>query len=262
MKVRTILSIIAIAALVSSCLVNSLHPFYTDETIVYDTTIVGEYSDQHLGRWKIEKLYATFGKGANKKEVISKGFSVRHYTKDEWAKIENRTDFETPLFTVHDDFDVFFFKINNQLYADFSTNLMPTFKSFGEMHDLHNIKSHSLAKVIRDKDNIEFIWFNGLWLAELIENNRIKIPHEYIEYPEPYSHYQKGQYVLTASTKELQSFIKKYGNDKNAFVRTRKKLDDGFYTWNVGPDHYTGQMTFRNDSVSHNFKLKKLDDKE
>ena len=257
MKTKTILSIIAIPVLLGSCLVNSLHPFYNKEDVYFDENILGTWLDQDSAKWYIEKMYVSYGEGSQKKEYKTNGYTVRYNPRYKMNK--NREEPYTEIFT---DFDVFLFKINNQLYADFTPTMFPTFETMGNnFSKLHNIRTHTLAKVIKNDNSFELIWFNGLWLAELIDNNRIKISHEFIPFSEPYSQYYKGQYVLTAKTSELQSFIKKYGNDPNAFVRKKEHLKDGEYKWNVGPDKYTGKMHFSQDSIiSYNYILKKLDD--
>ena len=93
------------------------------------------------------------------------------------------------------------------------------------------------------------------------QQNRIKISHEFISYPEPISQKFKGQYVLTARTSELKKFIEKYGNDENAFlVKEEKLLPDGTYHWNAGDGKITGKMTFGNSNIQNHIILKKVND--
>jgi hypothetical protein len=82
--------------------------------------------------------------------------------------------------------------------------------------DLHMIPTHSLAKVTRLVDNeVTIKWFNEEWLRKMFTENRIKISHEMIMDPDPGK--DEGMYLLTASTEELQGFIKKYGRDEEAY---------------------------------------------
>lgn len=268
MKSKTVLSIVVLSLLLSSCLVNSLHPFYDEKSIFFDEEFLGKWLDQDSTKWTIKKMYFSYGKGDQKEEYKTDGYAVRYSPKSTWMKNENKKEspFAEPSWA---DFDVFLFKINNQLYADFTPTMLPSFETWGynsEFSNLHRIRTHTLAKVVKDDNGFELIWFNGLWLAELIENNRIKISHEFIPFAKPYSRFYKGQYVLTASTSELQSFIKKYGNDPNAFVRKREPLNEprkaGKYTWNVGADQYSGDFDHQIDSTgtSYNYILTKFDD--
>jgi hypothetical protein len=50
-------------------------------------------------------------------------------------------------------------------------------------------------------------WYGEDWLEELFEQNRIRIKHETVTSP------GYDRQVLTASTDELQKFIRKYAND-------------------------------------------------
>lgn len=249
MKSRIIFLIIALSALFSSCLVNSLYPFYEENNVYFDKNLIGDWIDQDSTKWYVKQMYLSYGKDDKKEEYACNGYVIR-YTREQPEPFKKNVV----------NFDVFLFKINDQLYADFSPSMFPTFDTWGinDFGNLHSVRTHTLAKVNLQKDKFELVWFNGDWLAELIENNRIKISHEFIPFSKPYSLKYKGQYILTAKTRELQSFIKKYGSDPNAFVRKKDNLKNGFYTWNVGPDYYTGEMSFRKDSTSYYYNLKKI----
>ncbi|MFX0011194.1 MAG: hypothetical protein ACFE9R_12830 [Candidatus Hermodarchaeota archaeon] len=246
MKSKTILSLIAISILLSSCLVNSLHPFYEEEDIFYDGSILGKWEANDSTIWTVRQIYLAVGEGEEKKEYYKNGYVIGY--KDEDGKPTA--------------FDVFIFKINNQTYADFYPSLYPT-ALFENAPDLYSIRTHVLAKVEITNDQIELTWFNGEWLAGLIENNRIKISHEFIRYPEPISQKFKGQYVLTATTSELKKFIKLYGDDENAFLKKEGKiLPDGTYHWNAGDGTFTGKMTFGEGADYTHIILRKLNEQE
>jgi hypothetical protein len=70
-----------------------------------------------------------------------------------------------------------------------------------------------------NSDSILIYWFSEEWLTELFEMNRIRIKHESIEVSSDYS-----RHVLTASTEELQKFIRKYANDP----RTSEDIEKTF----------------------------------
>ena len=247
MKSKSILSILTISVLLSSCLVNSLHPFYEEEDIYYDESLLGKWEANDSTVWTVRQIYLAVGEGEEKKEYYKNGYVIG-YTDENGNPIA---------------FDVYLFKINNQTYADFYPSLYPTrdFENIPDLYGMHSIRTHVLAKVELNDDQIELTWFNGEWLAELIENNRIKISHEFISFPDPVSQRFKGQYVLTASTSELKKFIKLYGDDENAFLNKEGKLlPDGTYHWNAGDSEYTGKMTFGEDNSWYHIILKKLDD--
>lgn len=68
---------------------------------------------------------------------------------------------------------------------------------------------HTFARFQYDKKNFEVGYFDPEWLQKLFEQNRIRIRHEVVE---------DGNIVLTAPTEELQKFVAKYADDKNAYT--------------------------------------------
>jgi hypothetical protein len=247
MKVKIVLSIVAISILLSSCLVNSLHPFYEEDDVYFDKNILGKWETPDSTIWTVKQIYLAIGEDKNKKEYYKNGYIIG-YTDENKRPIA---------------FDMFIFKINNQTYADFYPSLYPTAKleNIPDLFGMHSIRTHALAKIDISEGQIELTWFNGEWLAELIEKNRIKISHEFISFPEPISQKFKGQYVLTATTSELKKFIEKYGDDKNAFLKKEGKiLPDGTYHWNAVDGDITGKMTFGNNSNENHIVLKKINE--
>jgi hypothetical protein len=244
MKAKSIVFVALLGLILSSCLVKSIHPFYKESDLYFDKNLIGTWMDKDSSKWYVKQIYVSYGEGENKKEYRNNGYVVGHKSK--------KGD-------VTHSYDIFLFKINNQLYADFSTSLAYTFT----LNDDYNnkVNTHNLAKVNINNNEISFTFFNGVWLAELIEKNKIRIAHEFVEYPEPVSLKYKGEYVLTASTDELQKFIAKYGDDPKAFASNpRKLLDDGTYQWNAGEGEITGKMVFT-DHYEASIKLKKINEK-
>jgi hypothetical protein len=244
MKSKVILVII-IATLLSSCIVNSLHPFYEENDVIYDEHLLGKWETNDSIVWTVKQIYFATGEGEEKKEYYKNGYVIGYINE------KNK-----PI-----AFDMYIFKIDNQTYADFYPSLSPTshFENIPDLFGMHSIRTHALAKIEFSEDEIELIWFNGEWLADLIENNRIKISHEFISFPEPISQQFKGQYVLTASTRELKQFIKKYGTDGNAFIKREGQiLPNGTYHWNAGDGSITGKMSFGEYDNGSHLILKKL----
>jgi hypothetical protein len=189
MKPKIIALIIVLIIIVSGCLVKSIHPFYKESDIIFDTALIGLWSDKDSSIWTIEQFQVSgfFGDTKNRNSYI-----ISFNEKDE----------------AQEKFIVNLFRLNNQLYVDF----MPKDIDVPDITSFHLVKAHSIAKIDIAADSINLKWFNESWLAGLFENNKIRIAHETIID-------EKGEesYVLTASTDELQKFIIKYGNDPNAF---------------------------------------------
>ena len=70
------------------------------------------------------------------------------------------------------------------------------------------IEANNFSKISISDDMLEFEFFAPDFLMQLIDENRIRI-----------SHVSLGEDILlTAPTKDLQKFVIKYGNEKNAIL--------------------------------------------
>lgn len=185
MKAKLVFAVLLPAVLLSSCIVKSLHPFYTEEKVVFRQDLTGSWTDQDAGRWEIKQ-------SAKKKNAY---------------EITLTTDEASAVFIAH------LFRLNNTLYLDFlpESDNAPAVDLF----NLHLIPSHSLARVrLSGNSLIEIEWMNEEWLAELFARNRVRIQHEVVQ---DYADKDEKMYILTASTEELQKFILKYGHEPEAF---------------------------------------------
>lgn len=181
MKKRSIILCAFVVLTVSGCVVKSLHPFFTSKDLVFKKELIGTWVDQDSSLWAISQ---------NKNnDSLPANYSISFIEGEKVSK-----------FTAH------LFELSNQLYVDF----FPDDISEPELTKFHLVKTHSLVKIEIFEDSLKLKWFNELWLADLFENNKIRISHEVIKDDD-------DSYVLTASTDELQKFIVKYGNDPNAF---------------------------------------------
>ena len=187
MKRSIVISIILLALAMQGCIVISVHPFYREGDIVYRKELEGNWTDQENNAWRIHKNpYKT-----NSYEL--------HMKKD-----GREVQLLGHLFTIKDD-----------LYLD----MVPVSDNTPEVtvFDLHMIPMHSVARVTHiDNKEVTIKWFNEEWLRKMFTENRIKISHEMLMDPDPkFKGY--GMYLLTASTEELQGFIKKYGRNEDAY---------------------------------------------
>ena len=197
MKTRATVLFTLMVILFSGCVVKSLHQFYQEEDVIYDETLLGSWIDGDSARWVIKQY--TFSKGFMKDDSTDNSYLVELY----------EDDHEPQKFNAH------LFKLDGYLYFDFKPVRDDRDEGF---IDLHLISAHSLGLVeISDQDNISIGWFEEEWLGKLFEENRVKISHEVINGAT--GDYGK-EYVLTASTDELQKFISKYGKpDENELCK-------------------------------------------
>jgi len=204
MKTKTMLLLAAMAIALSSCLVKSLHPFYTNKSIVFKQNMLGTFIDQDSSTWEFSQL--SHHKGLLHGDTGTLSYKVKYVSEDGDSSFLIAT-----LFELKKNYYVDFFP--------FDTNDDET------LTDWHRIPVHSLARIlIWGRNNATFFWYNEDWLNDLFEKNRIKISHEVIQtgvYPS-----QKA-YILTASSAELQKFIRKYGEQQDILKNIdQKKIRD------------------------------------
>jgi hypothetical protein len=189
MKKKSIILIGAMAMILSSCLVKSLHQFYNEEDVIFEEKLIGEWYDSDSTYWKISPYI--FSKGFMKGDSVDNSYLVEMFEED----------------SLHPSrFNVHLFKLKDKLFLDF----MPIRDdSQQSMVDLHLVPTHSIAGVnFQPNDKVEISWYNESFLEDLFSENRIKISHEIIKSGQ-YS--SEKEYVLTASTDELQKFLLKFG---------------------------------------------------
>jgi len=71
------------------------------------------------------------------------------------------------------------------------------------------IAGHTFAKVNFEEGKLNLEMFDGEFVENLIKSRKVRLRHEKIGID--------GDIVLTASTKELRSFIGKYGDNPDLF---------------------------------------------
>jgi hypothetical protein len=172
----------------SGCVVKSLHPYYHEQDVVFMESLLGSWLDEDSTRWEIKPYI--FSKGFMNGDSVDNSYQVELYDEPE----------EPQRFNAH------LFRLNDKLYLDFKPIREDRYDDF---LDLHLVSSHSLALLESGEDgSLTIGWFNDEWLDNLFQENRVKISHEVVK--GAMGDYGK-EYVLTASTDELQKFIRKYG---------------------------------------------------
>lgn len=77
----------------------------------------------------------------------------------------------------------------------------------------HRFYVNTFSKIKLDNEKLVMEPLASSWIADQIQNNRVRIKHEVVR-----SEYDDSEEILvTASTEELQQFIKKYGKEEDAY---------------------------------------------
>jgi len=197
---------IVLALLLSSCVVKSLHAFYTQNLIYFEQKIIGNWQDSEKAHWSIEPFKDVMLKESKKE--------ISEFDKDELKMYNNYKDgyvifFEKDSIT-KSTFLAMPFKIKDQLFLDFTPieDQENEQSKNNNLYTMHLIKTHTLAKFDITSDNeINIKWLSSKKLESLLDENKIKIKHEKVGFDETV--------LLTATSEELVKFIEKYMDSKD-----------------------------------------------
>lgn len=196
---------IILALLLSSCIVKSLHPFYTKDILYFVPKFIGHWTSSDNTIWDIQSF----------KEVIlkeNKKSSFSELKEDEKRMYDNYKDGYVAYFEKDSTKTTFLampFKINNQLFLDFTPiEDHESDKTKNDLYKMHLIETHSLAKLdIITNDSVNIKWLAQDKLEALLKEDKIKIKYEKVGFGETT--------LLTASSEELVKFIEKYMNSED-----------------------------------------------
>lgn len=228
MKIKNIVLVTASIILLSSCVVKSLNPFYTKETISFDKKFIGEWVDSKKGKWKVvkfsdvlfennkTKLDTAYSKGKIDIKIKATKTNLSEEDKELYSKYKNSYFVVREYKNKKTAFLTTPFKINNQAYLDFLP--VEHQDDIDNLLESHSIYTHSLVKYdVQKSGEIEIRWLDEDKIQKLFEAKKIKIKHETIGM-------LNDKYLLTASSKDLQKFIKKYmaSNDSEKWETSTK----------------------------------------
>ena len=187
MKKILFFSLISGFVFLQSCTIFSLHPLYHEQDLMMDPGLLGMWKDQEDGD---EFVYF--------KKLDENMYLFRYMEgndDDSAFVISDTVSFEAGLLKVGDHFflDLYPYYEGNWDEADY------LFRGF--------VPTHAFIKIEWDDDRVILQMFNYDRMKTLFEQNRIRIKHEMME----------DFIVITASTDDLQRFIKKYADDPEAF---------------------------------------------
>lgn len=199
MKTRKFTGVAILMLFLSGCVVYSFYPLYTQEDLFANDILTGnwmEADDETIsveeadGIWTFEHPYIDRSK-SDERDSLSYVLNL---------KTKQGDSYEEAVFDVH------LIKLGGTYFLDFYLH------DFLENDDLtlgdfHVVPVHTFAKLTVTEDGLFINWFDPEWLEELVRRNKIRIHHE-----------DNGDFILlTAKTGELQKFVSKYVNSKDAF---------------------------------------------
>lgn len=197
MKTRTFLVILIITVMVVSC-IPSLYPLYREKDLIFDARLLGLFNtegnmigDVGGDTWEFDRLdWQTENKSGNEWDQFRSGKTYKLIALED----EKRAEFAVHLI-----------KLGKNYYLDF----FPVKYNIPHvMLDQQLVPAHIFGKIEFVDDNIVMNWFDGGFLTNLIDSNKVKISHKMLE----------NGILLTANTEELQKFVKKFGDNPGAYL--------------------------------------------
>jgi hypothetical protein len=174
-----------LGVLLAGC-IPSLHQLYTDKDVVYDPKLIGTWKDPNsLDRWQF----------AAASEPNCYTLTYTDEKKKNGSFIVHLVKLDKMLFL-----DVFP-KDANQPYSDY--------------YKLHLYPVHTFIKVEQIEPTLQMRFMDVDKFTKRLEKEPALIKHEVVE--NRADNYPK--IVLTASTKELQDFMRKHANDEGIFSK-------------------------------------------
>jgi len=191
---------IVLVILLSSCVVKSLHAFYTQNLLYFEQKFIGNWLDADKALWSVKSF----------KEVILEENHINNFSElpqDQLNMYNNYKDGYVVYLEKDSTKSTFLampFKVNNQLFLDFTPiEDKESDQTHNDLYKMHLISTHTLAKFDINSDNdINIKWLSSKKLEALLDDNKIKIKHEKVGFDETV--------LLTASSEELVKFIEKY----------------------------------------------------
>lgn len=183
--------------MVVSC-IPSLYPLYREKDLIFDDKLLGLFStegnmigDTGGDTWEFDSLdWKSESKSSNEWGQFRSGKTYKLIAWEEDKKAE---------FAVH------LVKLGKNYYLDF---FPVKYNIEHVMLDMQLMPAHIFGKIEFVNNNLVMNWFDGSFLTNLIDSNKIKISHKMLE----------NSILLTANTEELQKFVRKYGDNPGAFL--------------------------------------------
>ena len=182
----------------SSCL-TTLHPIFTEKDLSYDPKLIGVWNTENQGnkgRVIISNLATenSLELSGNISTIKQKGYFIIYL--DSTGKTSEQ-------------YIAFLARIGKHLYFDYYPAEKKEDRKIDEFFGVHFVKMHTSYRVDISKDrSFDLTQLDEGYVRKLIEEKKIRISHETDA---------DDNTVITASTKELQQYLLKYGDEPSAY---------------------------------------------
>ena len=182
----------------SSCL-TTLHPIFTEKDLAYNPNLIGIWKTDSTGnksRAVITNLSteSSIDLPGNISSIKQKGYLISYQDKNGITS---------------ERYIAFLAQIGKHLYFDYYPADKKEDRKLDEFFSAHLVKMHTSYRVEIFKDgSFELSQLDGSYVKSLIDEKKIRISHETDA---------DENTIITASTKELQQYLLKYGDEPSAY---------------------------------------------
>ncbi len=176
------LLLLVLSCLLQSCLI-SLHPLYTNDTLVYKPELLGTWKDSDGLKWKFSAIEGDSVKPYYQ-VILQKGGKKKYYTGH-------------------------LVQLGDQLYLDVlpkETAKSSSYKLLGDM--AYYLPTHNYLKLTISANTLVVSMFNTDYLDQLYKDGKTNLSREKLE---------NGSYLINASTADLQAFFRQFATHPDAF---------------------------------------------
>jgi len=204
MKKIALATAFALLLILSGCL-TTLHPIFTEKDLAYDPKLTGTWNTENQGnkgKVVISNLATenSLELPGNISTIKQKGYFIRY--QDSTGKTSEQ-------------YIAFLARIGKHLYFDYYPADKKEDRKLDEFFGVHFVKMHTSYRVDISKDgSFELTQLDEGYVRKLIDEKKIRISHEIDA---------DDNTVITASTKELQQYLLKYGDEPSAY-RSEKTI--------------------------------------
>lgn len=197
MKNIQVLAILVLLLGLTSCL-STVQPIFTEKDLVFDNRLLGTWQkDNETSRITVQiskAQPADFGENLALRKLQGKTYAFRYPATD-----------DSPGIT----YLGFLVKLGNSYYMDYFPADMPL--QVDRFYAAHYSKMHTCFRLeLQSNNSFALKQFSDTYLQKLIENKKVRISHEK----------RRDQFIITASTEELQQYLVKYSNVPEAYYQT------------------------------------------
>ncbi len=206
-RLTLLLALITALFMFSGCIVTSINPLYTKDTVVFEEKLLGTWKD--IGEHDDEMWRFTKHKGNDPAYdlMIIQDYHMRGIDKMHYSIEGRQNDFAVKSEGIS-RFVAVLIRLDGQLYLD----MYPEVQEGGHVwYYLHTIPVHSFMKIDLEGDSLKLSFLNIDYLGKKIDNGE----DIGVEYVVP----QEEKYmILTSPTEKLQEFMMKNADNEEMFT--------------------------------------------